>query len=62
MNQKIVGIELTPVHVPFKTLIKEAMLAGGGLGMAIPAEEEWLGGDFVICQLYCDDGNIGLGE
>jgi L-alanine-DL-glutamate epimerase-like enolase superfamily enzyme len=34
----------------------------GGLGMAIPAEEPWLGGDFVICKLIADDGNIGIGE
>ena len=30
--------------------------------MAIKAEESWLGGDFVICKLICNDGNIGLGE
>ncbi len=62
MSEKIIGIELTPVHVPFKALIKEAMAASGGLGMAIPAEEEWLGGDFVICKLYSEEGNVGLGE
>ncbi len=30
--------------------------------MAIPAEEAWEGGDFVICKLVAEDGNIGLGE
>ena len=30
--------------------------------MAIPAEEPWLGGDFVICKLVADDGNVGIGE
>ena len=38
------------------------MAESGGLGMAIAAEEEWHGGEFVICKLLCDDGNIGLGE
>jgi muconate cycloisomerase len=59
---KIIGIELTPVHVPFKEMIRQAMATSGGLGMAIPAEEEWTGGDFVICKMFCDDGNFGLGE
>jgi muconate cycloisomerase len=30
--------------------------------MAIPAEEAWLGGDFVICRLRADDGSVGIGE
>ncbi len=30
--------------------------------MAIAAEEEWLGGDFVICKLRAEDGSVGLGE
>jgi len=34
----------------------------GGLGMAIPAQEPWTGGDFVICKLLADDGTEGLGE
>ncbi len=59
---KIVGIELTPLRVPFKQIVREAMQQAGGLGMAIPAEEEWLGGDFVICRLTDEAGNIGLGE
>jgi len=62
LESKIVSIELTPVHVPFKELIRETMEKGGGLGMAIPAEEVWLGGDFVICKLFAEDGTFGLGE
>jgi len=34
----------------------------GGLGMAIGAEEAWLGGDFVTCQMADNQGNEGLGE
>jgi len=60
---RIIRIEMTPVFIPFRAMVKEAMKLGpGGLGMAIPAEEEWLGGDFVICKLVADDGSIGLGE
>lgn len=63
MTRSIEKIELTPVHVPFKEKVREMMQSGqGGLGMAIPAEEEWLGGDFVICRLTLGDGTIGLGE
>ena len=58
----IVRIELTPVHVPFREEVRAAMQQGGGLGMAIAAEEAWLGGDFVICRLVTDDGQVGLGE
>jgi muconate cycloisomerase len=60
---RILRIELTPVHVPFKDVVRQTMQSGvGGLGMAIPAEEAWLGGDFVICRLVADDGSSGLGE
>ena len=60
---KINCIELTPIHVPFKEYVKKALLeTEGGLGMAIPSEEEWLGGDFVICKLISNDGTIGIGE
>jgi muconate cycloisomerase len=62
-NPKIVQVELTPVLVPFKEQIRQFMAQGeGGLGMAIPAEEAWLGGDFVICRMTCDDGSIGISE
>ncbi|GAB4334302.1 MAG: hypothetical protein Kow0099_06360 [Candidatus Abyssubacteria bacterium] len=59
----ITCIELTPVFVPFREVVKQAMQSGaGGLGMAIAAEEAWLGGDFVICKLVASDGSVGLGE
>lgn len=60
---RIARIELTPLFVPFWEFVRQTMQAGaGGLGMAIAAEEAWLGGDFVICRLVADDGSIGLGE
>jgi len=60
---RIVKIELTPAHVPFRSVVRDAMSASeGGLGMAIAAEEAWLGGDFVICKLRAEDGSVGLGE
>jgi len=34
----------------------------GGLGMMIPAEEAWEGGEFVILKLIADDGSTGVGE
>jgi len=58
----IVRIELTPLFVPFHSFVQEVMRAAGGLGMAIPAEEAWTGGDFVICRLTAEDGSTGLGE
>ncbi len=58
----ITAIELTPLKVPFPAFVREAMQSAGGLGMMIPAEEEWLGGDFVICRLITEDGSVGLGE
>ena len=63
MRFEIESIELTPLHVPFKDYVIKAMSeAEGGLGMAIAAEEAWLGGDFVICKLISKDGNEGIGE
>jgi len=60
---RIERIALRPVHVPFREAVREAMARGeGGLGMAIPAEEAWLGGDFVIARLVAEDGSVGLGE
>ncbi len=60
---KIVRIELTPLFVPFHEFTKQTMQSGvRGLGMMIPTEEEWLGGDFVICKLFAEDGSVGLGE
>jgi len=56
-------IELVPLHVPFRAAVREAMARGaGGLGMAIPAEEPWLGGDFVVARLTAEDGSQGVGE
>ena len=63
IKDEITSIELTPLHVPFKDYIINAMGEGeGNLGMAIAAEEAWLGGDFVVCKLISKRGNIGLGE
>jgi muconate cycloisomerase len=63
MKNVIERIELTPLFVPFKDYVQKAMAESeGGLGMAIEAEEAWLGGDFVICKLFSKDGSIGLGE
>ena len=56
-------IELFPLHVPFREVVRETMARSpGGLGMAIPAEEAWTGGDFVIARLTADDGAQGVGE
>ena len=59
---KIVGIELTPLQIPFKQMVREAMRQAGGLGMAIAAEEDWPGGDFAVCKMTDEAGNTGLGE
>lgn len=57
------GLELIPVRVPFKEMIRQAMAGSeGGVGMAIGTEEEWLGADCVICKMFADEGNVGLGE
>lgn len=59
----VARIELTPLFVPFREGVKQVMQSStGGLGMAIPAQEPWTGGDFVICRLVADDGTVGLGE
>ena len=63
MDNVIKRIELTPLHVPFKKYVINFMKESeGGLGMAIDAEEEWLGGDFVICKLIDNHGNEGISE
>ncbi len=63
MKNTIKKIELTHVHIPFTEPVRKAMGEGtGGLGMAIPAEEEWLGGDSVIIKLVSDNGFVGMGE
>jgi muconate cycloisomerase len=56
-------LELWALHVPFRAAVRETMAAGeGGLGMAIPAEEPWTGGDFVLARLTAEDGSTGVGE
>ena len=63
MDDKITRIELTEVAIPFKKEVRDLMGgSGGGLGMAIPAEEPWLGGDFVICRLITKSGVVGCSE
>ncbi len=63
LEERIVKIELTPIHVPFKEYVAKALEeTQGGLGMAIPSEDEWLGGDFVICKLITNEGTMGLGD
>jgi len=59
---RIISIELTPVIIPFQPIVREAMSKSGGLGMAIPAEEEWNGIDCAICVMTDEAGNVGLGE
>ncbi|HSV96545.1 MAG TPA: mandelate racemase/muconate lactonizing enzyme family protein [Spirochaetota bacterium] len=60
---RITRIDLTALHVPFHRHVRDLMAQGaGGLGMAIPAEEEWLGGDFVLCALHDNEGRVGWGE
>lgn len=63
MSCKIKRIELTPIHVPFKAIVRKLLTeTEGGVGMAIPVDEEWLGGDFVICKVIDNEGNEGIGE
>lgn len=59
----IARIELFPLHVPFHEVVRATMAQSpNGLGMAIPADAAWLGGDFVIARLTADDGTQGVGE
>ncbi len=62
LGPRVIRIELTPVFIPFHSHVRQAMQASGGLGMAIPAEEAWPGGDAAICKLVAEDGSVGLGE
>jgi muconate cycloisomerase len=44
-------------------VVRETMArSAGGLGMAIPAEEPWEFGEFIIARLSADDGTQGIGE
>ncbi len=63
MKEKIVRVELTPLYVPFNAVARKAMgESEGGIGMSHPSEEEWLGAEFVIAKVICDNGSVGLGE
>ncbi|MHA1674226.1 MAG: mandelate racemase/muconate lactonizing enzyme family protein, partial [Promethearchaeota archaeon] len=53
----------TPIYVPFTEQVRQLMGGGeGGLGMAIGADEPWLGVDAAICKISTDDGSVGIGE
>jgi muconate cycloisomerase len=59
----VTAIELFAVRVPFSSVARQAMDdSSTGLGMAIPAEEPWLAGDFVLARLTDEAGNAGWGE
>ncbi len=63
MAHKISRIELFPLHVPFKSSVQQAMAGPGtSVGMAIKVDEAWNGGDFVLCKLTTDGGDVGWGE
>ena len=56
MNPRIILIELTPAYVPFCDLVKRTMESSeGSIGMALDTDDSWLGEDFVVCKLHCDD-------
>ncbi|MBI9082303.1 MAG: mandelate racemase/muconate lactonizing enzyme family protein [Desulfobacterales bacterium] len=60
---RIVRIELTSLMVPFAEGARDVMeKSDSSLGMSIPSEEPWDGGEFVICRLTTRDGSCGLGE
>ena len=62
MTHKIIGIELTPLQVPYQDFVQNVVdKSEGGMGMAIRSDAIWPW-EFVICQLHCDDGTTGLGE
>ena len=56
-------VSVTPLHVPFTEETQELMRKGeGGLGMALKSDRPWLGGDFVICEVQANTGEVGVGE
>lgn len=58
-----VRLELRALRVPFSAIARGAMDGSeNGLGMAIPAEEPWEAGDFVIARLTDDAGTDGWAE
>lgn len=59
----VTAIDLYAVRVPFSSIAQRAMdESSTGLGMAIPAEEPWLAGDFVLARLEDEAGTEGWGE
>jgi muconate cycloisomerase len=57
------SIEVHTTRVPFSAIAQQAMDdSPTGLGMAIPAEEPWEGGDFVFARLVDEAGVEGWGE
>lgn len=60
---RVESLELFPLHVPFRDVVRQTLEGSeGGLGMAIPSEEPWLGGDFVIARAHAEDGSVGVAE
>lgn len=58
-----VRLELRSVRVPFSEIAQSAMSSSStGLGMAIPSEEPWEAGDFVIARLEDEQGMEGWAE
>ena len=56
-TRRVERIELFPLHVPFRAVVRETMARGaGGFGVAIPAEEPWLGGEGVLRTIT--DGRV----
>jgi L-alanine-DL-glutamate epimerase-like enolase superfamily enzyme len=56
-------IDVHTTRVPFSEIAQQAMAdSPTGLGMAIPAEEPWEGGDFVFARIEDEDGIEGWGE
>lgn len=62
-HDPIVKIELFPVHIPFREEIRERLQGGKGqVAMGLDVEDNWLGGDFLICRMTSESGVVGLGE
>ncbi|MCB0963311.1 MAG: mandelate racemase/muconate lactonizing enzyme family protein [Acidimicrobiales bacterium] len=56
-------LDLFSVRMPFSAVAAAAMdESSTGLGMAIPAEEPWEAGEFVLARLEDEDGREGWGE
>lgn len=60
---RIKKIELTPVFIPFKEVVRQLMEGSeGGIGFALKVEQPWTGEEFVICQMYDEHGIMGVSE